>query len=119
MGAKEFQQENNELLKFILTERFFKPWKNGKILIQENEDTLKEIDAGLYSSSGLELYLTSSCNQKCEYCYLAKYENKLYPQHLNNENNIINNLKIILEWIIENPDKNNYKCLMEKAKEYV
>lgn len=102
MGAKEFQQENNELLKFILTERFFKPWKNGKILIQENEDTLKEIDAGLYSSSGLELYLTSSCNQKCEYCYLAKYENKLYPQHLNNENNIINNLKIILEWIIEN-----------------
>lgn len=86
------KQENDNLLKFILNERFFKPWKTQ---IDFNEKNL-------INETRLELYITSKCNQNCEYCYLTKYSDKLYPPEANKEDLILNNLKLILNWIMEN-----------------
>ena len=86
-----FQQENNLLLKNILEERFFKHWRQP---YDATEKTLQ-------SEASLELYLTSLCDQHCEYCYLVKYPD-LYPAEVNKPEIIKKNLKILYNWIIEN-----------------
>lgn len=95
-GLKTFNEEQNNLLKFILNNRYFNIWKNEK---PTNTDLDKY---SLWSESRLEIYLTSTCNQHCEYCYLVKYGDKLYPQETNNKGNILKNLNILFDWIIEN-----------------
>lgn len=103
MGLKEFQRENNELLNFILDERFFKSWKQEPMLVQSKSGlNISDDEIGMAKSSGLELYLTSYCNQKCEYCYLQKYENELYPPEYNKQELILHNLKVVLQWILDN-----------------
>lgn len=85
-----FEEEQNKLVKFILNERFFKPW------IAENQINEKEND--LFKDSNLEIFITSSCNQSCKYCYL--YNNTdIYPAEINNKDNILNNLQILCNWI--------------------
>ena len=49
----------------------------------------------------LELYITSTCNQSCEYCYLCKYPD-LYPAEYNKPELIKKNLKILLDYLIVN-----------------
>lgn len=86
---KSFQQENNELLKFILNERFFKNWK---------KDIIDQKD--LHTVSELEFFITNQCNQHCEYCYL--YDNyQLYPKEAISSKTILNNLEIVFNWLIE------------------
>lgn len=87
------QQENNNLLKFILNERFFKPWKNQRFTEDVEEDRKK-----ILNETHLELFLTSTCNQHCEYCYLVKNNEKLYPSSFNDKDLILKNLNILLEW---------------------
>ena len=83
-----FEQEQNELVKFILNERFFKSWENYD---PNNYDSL-------CNESCLEIFITSSCNQKCKYCYL--YNNTdLYPPEINNKELILSNLNILCDWI--------------------
>ena len=54
---KTFEQEQNELLKFILNERYFKIWKNVK-----NISTEAELNRSLINNSSLELFITPNCN---------------------------------------------------------
>lgn len=91
-----FQKEQNDLLKFILGERFFKPWSLYR-------DYGEEFDRphSLFDESSLEIYITSSCNQKCEYCYLQQFP-LLYPKEYNNKALIMKNLDILYNWLIEN-----------------
>lgn len=96
IGLKTFEQEQNELLKFILNERYFKVWQNNK-----NISTETELNRSLANNSNLELFITPTCNQHCEYCYLVKYENELYPHDINNQSNILHNIDIFLNWCIE------------------
>lgn len=49
----------------------------------------------------LELYLTSDCNQKCEYCYLVKYGDNLYPKEFRDFSKILNNLELFLNYLLE------------------
>ena len=76
---------------------------------QENDDTLwastqtylkklTEKDTGF----GLELFVTPVCNQKCEYCYLVNNADKLYPRDIRNEELILKNLDILIDFLIEN-----------------
>lgn len=58
---KNYEQENNEILKYMLEDKFFSHFQEGSYEYQR--------DRGLY----VELYVTSVCNQKCEYCYLSKH----------------------------------------------
>lgn len=90
----DFEKEQNQVLEFILNERFFKTWQNGPDYSTGN------MDKGLWGDTQLELYLTSHCNQKCEYCYLHKYD--LYPQEYDKPEIILKNLEIIYNWIIDN-----------------
>ena len=52
---------------------------------------------------GIELIVRPQCNQHCKYCYITRYGDKLYPleTRISNEE-ILHNIKIILEWTIEN-----------------
>ena len=79
-----FQQENNELLKTIIYSKL----TQLKTTAPETVDTI-------------ELYVTGDCNQKCEYCYLVKHGDQLYPQNLREKDLIIKNLKIFLDFLIE------------------
>ena len=88
----DFEKEQDELLKFVLDERFFKVWTTPE------DKTAEELS--LWGDTSLELYLTSTCNQKCEYCYLVKYD--LYPQEYNKPEIIMKNLEIIYNWILDN-----------------
>lgn len=50
---------------------------------------------------GIELYISPECNQACEYCYLIKNRNKLYPQEIADHNLILKNLDIFFNYLIE------------------
>ena len=78
----DFQQEQNQLLKTVLDLRYFQPWKE-----EDNQYSLR-------NDANLEIFITPSCNQHCEYCYLVKYDG-LYPKEINNKDTILNNLKIL------------------------
>lgn len=87
---QQFQEEQDQLLKTILNYRFFNPWRN----ITKYSNTLRS----LRTDSNLELFITSTCNQKCEYCYLQKYP-ELYPKEYNQPDLILKNLDILLNYI--------------------
>lgn len=59
----------------------------------------ERVDAAM--ESGVEFIITSACNQKCEYCYLAKNGDKLYPSEIRDEKTIIQNLHLILNYFLE------------------
>lgn len=90
-----YDKEQSDLLKTLLNERFFEPWRE-KYVYQKplNNKTL-------LPESSLEIFITSTCNQHCTYCYL--YNNKnIYPPEFNKKSLIINNLTLLLNWIEEN-----------------
>ena len=86
-------QENDALLNFILQERFFKYWE--KNYYGNVNPEIMPID-----SSNLELFITPTCNQKCEYCYLIKHK-ELYPQEINKPELILQNLDSLINYFIE------------------
>lgn len=91
---ESFFKEENDFLKDILSLRFFEVWKNPNLAKDKNFEELR-------IESRLELYITSTCNQHCEYCYLWKYP-ELYPSEINQEKQILKNLGILLDWMTEN-----------------
>ena len=98
LNRKEtYQKEHDEMLKMMLNERFFKIWKN-----QELREDLDVRDFSLIDDIGLELFITSTCNQHCDYCYLVKNAKDLYPPEYNKPELILHNLNILFDWFIEN-----------------
>lgn len=92
----QFDKEQTDLVKFLLNERYFKPWKLHQTYTV-NEDLF---NYSLLGESSLEIYLTSHCNQKCEYCYLHKYPG-LYPEEYDKPDIILHNLQLLFDYIIE------------------
>lgn len=80
-----FDLENDELLQFMIVNKFFSNFKKGK-----------------NHKNAIELYVTSECNQKCEYCYLIKHGDKLYPKEIRKENIILKNLEMLLDYFSRN-----------------
>lgn len=80
--------ENDELLKNLLDIRYFNVFK-------------EDINSPSKQISNLELYITSSCNLKCSYCYLNKYEHQLYPSGSTNFSQITKNLEILFDHFLE------------------
>lgn len=77
--------------------------------IEENDTMIQSMFQDFYTnfikkdkSRGMELYITSTCNLKCEYCYLANYQDDLYPVEYRNQKTILKNLKIWLNYLVEN-----------------
>lgn len=88
--TNQFELEQTEALKILLNGRFFDVWKNADAY---NENELDK-EYSLWKDSGLELFITSECNQKCEYCYLAKRP-ELYPAEFLNKETILHNLELV------------------------
>lgn len=95
---KPYLKENDELLKCLLNNRFFNVWRDT----EARQKTATERVDTLLDDTALEIYITSQCNQSCEYCYLVKHRSKLYPQECDKPEIILHNLDILLDWIIEN-----------------
>lgn len=84
-----YYEENSALTKYVLDTCFFHPWKNEQLAqTVANRDT------------AIELYITADCNQKCEYCYLIKNGDELYPKELRNLGSILHNLDILLDYLV-------------------
>lgn len=47
------------------------------------------------------MYITPDCNQSCSYCYLCKHKEELYPKELRNTETILKNLRIFLDYCLE------------------
>lgn len=72
----------------------------------ENNIVFKNlIEKGLFSQLNssfiLELYITPNCNKKCTYCYLQKNKDYIYPKELRDEELILNNLEILLDYYLK------------------
>ena len=81
-----FQEENDNILKYLIDSMFF--------------DVFDVTDEKARATSNrLEIFVTPVCNQVCDYCYVMKHGNQLYPYNLLDEENMINNLKKILNWL--------------------
>lgn len=94
--SKTILEENNEIYKAYLDRHWFASWK---------------LPRGEYigSLSSIEVYLTSDCNLGCTYCYLNRHENKLYPPEIRDPDTIINNLGILIDWLIDNKLTPNFE----------
>ena len=53
---KQYEKEQDELLKTILELRFFNPWKLKTSYVDMRS---------LQHDSNLEIYITNTCNQQC------------------------------------------------------
>jgi sulfatase maturation enzyme AslB (radical SAM superfamily) len=82
-----YSRENDELAESLFHRTFGLNWK-----IQGGNENMKRI----------ELMLTPVCNLGCRYCYIHKHGNDLYSKEIRDRQTILNNLKIVLNWLIEN-----------------
>lgn len=78
-----FQEENNEILQEIL---------NSLTAQWSGADKKNKF---------LELYVTGDCNQKCDYCYLVKYGDQIYPKDIRKPEQILKNLRILLDYLLD------------------
>lgn len=92
VDREQYRKEQDKLLKVVLDQRFFLPWKN----IGEFKD-----ERSLQHDANLELYITNRCNQKCEYCYLY-HNDEIYPKECNNDEVILHNLELLYRYCIAN-----------------
>ena len=86
--ANNFIQDK-QLLNDMLNRHYFSKFKRGE--------------------GQLELFLTGACKANCDYCYLKKHQKDLYPVNLHNNDIIIKNLQMVLEWYI----KNDFCCCLD------
>lgn len=59
------------------------------------------LDRYMKKGESVEFIISSVCNQQCEYCYLFKHGHEMYPPASNNKQNILTNLKLLLEYLEE------------------
>ena len=87
----DFQQERNELLKSFLERYFYQNFRG------ENS-----------SFRNIELYIRGNCPNNCAYCYIKKHGKELYPLEISSNEQILNNLKIFLEYYKEQHFKTDF-----------
>lgn len=92
MEKTEFQKENDQLLQFVLENRFFNVWRDKNAPIDKRS---------LWDGSNVELFITAACNLKCEYCYLQRHGEKLYPAKISSPDTIISNMRALFDWFVE------------------
>jgi len=88
-----YKEENDRLMQSILRGTFFNAYKTYS-------DSLSNLNF-----KSLEMFISPVCNQSCEYCYLIRYGNGLYPKEIRDNSVILHNVDLLIDWII----KNEYK----------
>lgn len=89
-----YAKEETELFKYFLENTLFCP--QNKITNYQYKTDI-DIKGGIHR---IELIVRPECNQKCEYCYITRHGNDLYPhsERANNEQ-ILKNLDAFLYYI--------------------
>ena len=82
-----YQEENDKLVTSFLEHTFFRGWN------PEQE--------GMENFNGLELYLNNKCNLNCTYCYLARYGRDLYPSEIQDDEKVLKNAEMLIDWLLE------------------
>lgn len=83
-----YRDENTILLNNSFDRMFFKNWH------------YTNKDRGNFKS--LELDVTYKCDLACKYCYVARYDDILYPKELRNNDRILKNTRALINWLIKN-----------------
>lgn len=80
----------------VIIEDFF-----DKILREEEEQIFKAQKCEYTTTKAqVNLIIRQECNQQCEYCYMYKFGDQLYPKHLTKEETI-HNTHLILDYILQ------------------
>ena len=82
-----YQQEQDIAFKFILNQIAFNNFHSYDI-------------NGVMNC--VELIITPECNLACDYCYIHKHGDLLYPKEIRDHQTILKNLKILLQFFIDN-----------------
>lgn len=82
MQEKTFLEEQNELFEKFIFDDIYSTFKLNM------------------QAPAIELYITTDCNKDCEYCYLQKNKDSLYPIEYRNKEKILKNLEIFLNFLI-------------------
>lgn len=96
MQTSSFQSEQNQVLQLAIDD-IFSLWSKTT---KEQRHFLDLIGCGR-EQYFLELYITASCNQSCQYCYLNRFGDKIYPKEIRDNKEIISNLKSFINYLIE------------------
>lgn len=93
----DFNSNEKEIFELYLTQDCFHPSLSFKHLI--SKPNLLPAREEMFSR-GIELIIRPECNQKCEYCYIARYGHDLYPERLTNEQ-ILKNVDAVLTYVFD------------------
>lgn len=77
-----YEKDNKEFANYLLEQYFFQPFRQGR--------------------KKLEIFLTGICKANCDYCYLKRNQAILFPKELRNNDLIINNLQLLMDWYVKN-----------------
>lgn len=87
--SNQYKKDNDIVYKSYLERNWFSSWRLPR-------------GESLNNLVSLEIYLTTDCNLGCTYCYLNRHEDNLYSPELRQSDNILQNLDLLLNWVIEN-----------------
>lgn len=87
----KFEQDERELIENFVSKRYLPN------IFSKNKNTVWQC------GEGVQFIIRPQCNQKCSYCYITRFGDKLYPKETRlPSNELLNNIKILLNWFIEN-----------------
>lgn len=89
LNLSNYDTDNQEFVDYLLNKYFFSKFKNGE--------------------RKLEIFLTGICKANCDYCYLKKNQQDLFPKALRSNDLIIHNLQILMNWYV----KNEFRCPLD------
>lgn len=94
---QDYYNDEKEIIECYLDKDIFHPAWRFEHLMNTNDIPRHEM-----VSQGVELIVRPECNQKCEYCYIARHGHDLYPvnERLNNEQ-ILKNIQMILDYCFD------------------
>ncbi len=91
--TEKYQAANNALIESFLERTFYSGWRDPTV-------------ERLQNFRGLEIMMNYNCNLACRYCYVNRYGEELYPSELyEDEDKLLDNLDIIIDWLLENKFK--------------
>ena len=93
-----YNLDEKEIFKFLITKSTFNPELYNFDILSDGRDRIDFNHAPVINM--VELIVRPECNQKCEYCYVARYGKELYPidQRISREQILIN-IRLILDWV--------------------
>lgn len=96
-----YQNCENELLSLYLNKELFNKQNDLNYLLHAVNNDMSFLDNRQPAhASGIELIIRPECNQKCEYCYIARYGDELYPKEERASNEVLlKNLDMLLTYI--------------------